>query len=135
MLSEAFEVLLNAFCGFARIWSGHHYHFAIAHASTNGGFSSHLLYVFQASISGFMSPLRAVFLVCKNWIFAKIGSSLQKVRESIVFFSGGGGKKHRGATHKTTHRKTTLFTACATVPLRCERHAESCRDTGSTVTK
>ena len=61
--------------------------------------------------------------------FAKIGSSPHKYMQALFLFFGVVGKKHRGATRKTTH------CIWQRSPLRCERHAESCGDTGSTVTK
>lgn len=127
MLGEALEVLLNARC----MWFS-----ADMEWTPLSLFNRTYIYkwwVFQPATVCVLSirfhvTLRAVSL--QNWIIPP------QVRESIVSFFGVGGKKETqgcNTENNTLHLHSSPLVA--TVPLRCERHAESCGDTGSTVTK
>ena len=92
--------------GFPRIWSGHHYHLFNRTYIYKWWISQPATVCVSSINFRFHVTLRAVFLVCKNWIVPV--SSLQKVCESIVFYGGGGEETQGRNTQNNTSQNNTL---------------------------
>lgn len=121
MLGEAFEVLLHARC---MLWFSTDMEWTPL--SLFNGTYIYKWWVFQ--------PATVCALSIRFHVTLR-AMSLQKLDHPSTstwkhcFFFWGGGEETQGCN---TENNTLHL---ATVPLRCERHAKSCGDTGSTVTK